>query len=414
MAVPRLIACHNNAMIPKPIGAIEKSDIDVLVASGRVEDRTIDYKSDLPGPTDDDRREFLRDVSSFANALGGDLVYGITENAGVPLDAPGVALTNFDELRLRLQSSVESNLDPRLPRLDVVHVSGFEKGSVVVVRVPQSWRAPHMITYKGLGKFYVRGNGNRHEMDVVELRSAFAAGEEQAERIRRFRADRFLYVLGGSSPVREFGGPLLIVHVLPLHPGPEPLLDLEAIRANWGLLNREDGNVFELVSRASERPNLDGLLLFSPWEAEALSLSRSYVQVFRKGGIEFVQSQSHPEGDRYVAAPWIDGNETESRILNLVRNARSFFEAVGIPTPFVVSVAFLRAYDLGVVTGSGWYREPKKFDREMLVLPEIIIDDPVRGTADVLRPVLDAFWQSAGYASSPNYSEDGSRRSPRR
>jgi predicted HTH transcriptional regulator len=134
-------------MIDKPAASITKTDIDALVESGRVEDRTIEYKRDLPGPSDEQRREFLRDVSSFANGFGGDILYGIEESGGVPTSAPGVLISNFDELRLQLQNSLRSNLDPRLPAVDVEQISGFPNGSVLLVRVHQSWRAPHMVRY---------------------------------------------------------------------------------------------------------------------------------------------------------------------------------------------------------------------------------------------------------------------------
>lgn len=96
-------------MIDKPASLVSKIDIDLLVERGRIEDRTIEYKRDLPGTSDEERREFLRDISSFANAQGGDILYGIEEVAGVPTAAPGVVISNFDELRLRLQSMIHSS-----------------------------------------------------------------------------------------------------------------------------------------------------------------------------------------------------------------------------------------------------------------------------------------------------------------
>jgi predicted HTH transcriptional regulator len=65
--------------------------VDAFIASTRAEDRAIEYKLDLPGGNED-RREFLRDGSAFANALGGDILYGIEENAGLPTAAPGVSV----------------------------------------------------------------------------------------------------------------------------------------------------------------------------------------------------------------------------------------------------------------------------------------------------------------------------------
>lgn len=41
----------------------------------------LDYKRDLPGDKDAEKKEFLADVTSFANAGGGDIVFGIVEDA---------------------------------------------------------------------------------------------------------------------------------------------------------------------------------------------------------------------------------------------------------------------------------------------------------------------------------------------
>jgi schlafen family protein len=64
-------------MIDKPIGEISVEDVEGLRINGVPESRTLEYKRELPGGTDSDRKEFLADVSSFANAVGGDLVYGV-------------------------------------------------------------------------------------------------------------------------------------------------------------------------------------------------------------------------------------------------------------------------------------------------------------------------------------------------
>ena len=37
-----------------------------------------------PWGSDQEKEEFLADVSSFANTMGGDLIYGIEEENGIP------------------------------------------------------------------------------------------------------------------------------------------------------------------------------------------------------------------------------------------------------------------------------------------------------------------------------------------
>jgi predicted HTH transcriptional regulator len=102
-------------MINKLFDFVEKTDIDALVADEIREGRTIDYKETIPGNADGDKTEFLGDVSSFANASGGYIIYGVREKrdadgkpTGIPEGADGVAGLNPDSEMLRLESSILS------------------------------------------------------------------------------------------------------------------------------------------------------------------------------------------------------------------------------------------------------------------------------------------------------------------
>jgi predicted HTH transcriptional regulator len=61
-----------------------------------------EYKLDLYGTSDADKKEFLKDASSFANTAGGHIVVGVKEDQGLPIDFPGIS-TNPDEEKLRLE-----------------------------------------------------------------------------------------------------------------------------------------------------------------------------------------------------------------------------------------------------------------------------------------------------------------------
>jgi predicted HTH transcriptional regulator len=87
-------------MIDKPLGDIDSEDLQRLQVNGVAESRSLEYKQALPGGTDLERKEFLGDVSSFANATGGDLLYGVTEAredgkpTGIPKSVDGLAGIN--------------------------------------------------------------------------------------------------------------------------------------------------------------------------------------------------------------------------------------------------------------------------------------------------------------------------------
>jgi hypothetical protein len=63
---------------------ISESDLLKHVSAGVPEGIFIDYKRDMYGRSDADAKEFLKDVSSFANTSGGHLIIGLDEVAGIP------------------------------------------------------------------------------------------------------------------------------------------------------------------------------------------------------------------------------------------------------------------------------------------------------------------------------------------
>ncbi len=88
-------------MIPKAIDEISKSDIDSIVSKGVAESRTLEFKRELPVGSDPGKKEFLADVSSFANTTGGDIRFGVDELDGVTNAAEGVHVANVDAELLR-------------------------------------------------------------------------------------------------------------------------------------------------------------------------------------------------------------------------------------------------------------------------------------------------------------------------
>jgi predicted HTH transcriptional regulator len=68
----------------------DESYIKSLFENKIIESRMIEYKKKLPGNSDGDKKEFLADISSFANSVGGTIFYGIKEKAGIPSEPIGI------------------------------------------------------------------------------------------------------------------------------------------------------------------------------------------------------------------------------------------------------------------------------------------------------------------------------------
>jgi hypothetical protein len=243
-------------------------------------------------------------------------------------------------------------------------------------------------------------------MDVTDLRSAFLGAESLNQRIRNFRDGRLGQVLSGESPISTFSAPTFIAHVLPVGLAfASTDLDPRRIDSKWMILNRE-GELFELVYGVAERPNLDGLLLYSPNYDERFHASPSYIQIFRNGGIEFAQAHYTFEGDQIVAARSINGDHTEAQLLDEVQNARNFRREMGIGGPMILSVALLRVRGLRFGVERLRFPTGRSFDRDVVILPDVLIEED-SDLHSSMRPVFDSLWQAAGSKGSPSYTPEG-------
>lgn len=157
-------------MILKELDQITSIDFQDLVAHQVREGKTLEYKKEFPTGNDDSVKKFLAGVSAMANTSGGDFIIGVeAKNDGVAVAVPGVPLTNLDQDELRLENWIRDCIEPRLPHYDIRSIPANDPGKyVIIVRVPQSWLAPHRVTYKGHDKFYGRNSAGKYPLDVSE------------------------------------------------------------------------------------------------------------------------------------------------------------------------------------------------------------------------------------------------------
>jgi len=153
----------------KKLTELSEADLQTLLDSWVAESKIIEYKSELPGSNDEQKKEFLFDVSSFANASGGHLIYGIIEETGIPTQMNGLTVTDEDAELRRLQSLILDGIKPRMSGLEMQFVHLSNSKPVLVIHVPKSWLLPHMVVFKGTDKFYSRSGSRKHRLDVDEL-----------------------------------------------------------------------------------------------------------------------------------------------------------------------------------------------------------------------------------------------------
>lgn len=270
-------------MFNKQFDAIDRNDIENLVANGVPESKTIEYKEQLPGNSDGDKKEFLADVSSFANASGGDILYGVSEQSGIPTATNALGGIDNDEEIRRLEGIIQTSLAPRIVGLQIKAIDGFTNGSIILIRIPKSWNSPHMVTFKGSSRFFARNSAGKSQLDVDEIRSAFIASESLAERLREFRSDRIAKIIADETPVPLLPNPKIVLHLIPLTSFTyNNVVNLSPIKQKISSLRPISGNQWH------NKYNFDGLVAYNQVYDKQIGLS--YTQVFRNGVVEAVDA----------------------------------------------------------------------------------------------------------------------------
>jgi predicted HTH transcriptional regulator len=209
-------------MLPMGFDDITPDDIVRLVTDKVSERKTLEYKKTLNVGNTDDKAEFLADVSSFANASGGDILFGITDEkgedgnaTGIPGEIVGLTISNAGTECNRIEQLIQTGLQPRLPVVFVKALDIPERGMVIVIRVGKSWTAPHMVSYANRTRFFSRNSSSgKVLLDVHQIRAAFAEQRGIGERLRAWKADRISKALSGEGPVQLMGARLLF-HFIP-------------------------------------------------------------------------------------------------------------------------------------------------------------------------------------------------------
>jgi Putative DNA-binding domain len=186
-----------------PLDHLVASHLEALVTSGTQESFDLDYKRDLYGGGDSDRRKLAGDVAALANTAGGVIVLGIDEDDQArAIDAPGVVVTDAEISRIR---QVVAALVAPVPMFDVLPVlkdigesaavDGDSSSSVgfIVIAVPRSSYAPHAVLVNDALRFPKRNGSTTRYLSEPELAAAyrdrFAGGEIQIRRTEEIEHD---------------------------------------------------------------------------------------------------------------------------------------------------------------------------------------------------------------------------------
>jgi hypothetical protein len=380
--------------LEKPLDMISEEDLKRLIENQVLEKKGLDYKLTLPSNSDGDKKEFLADVSSFANSGGGDIIYGISQDnrTGLPKELLGVDSPNIDQETLRLESMVRDGIEPRIPSIATHPVRLPNSKTAIILRIQKSWVAPHRINLKNDRRFYARSSNGKYELDVGELRNAFNLSESLNDKIKRFRENRIASIFANETPVPFQSCAKLVLHMIPLISfDPSVSFDVAKIQSSqyrpigaqgWG-----------------HRYNLEGLVASSTSNE---GLAEAYTQVYRNGIVEAVEGYMlKPYNDRKL----VPSVAYEGELISSFTEYLSALKSLGVQMPVVVFLTFvnIKGYSMALSNSMESYM----IDRDVLFLPEVLLNSYDVKAEQVLKPIFDAVWNSFGLPNSRNYNDKG-------
>jgi len=378
------------SLIDIPLHSLTKEHIDSLISNTIAEGRQIDYKRDYNLNLDDYKKEerkkdFLADVISFATSSGGDIIYGIFEEAGIPKTVHPITSVDFDKEKLKLTQVIRSGIEPKI-NFDFIEIP-YGDGHVFVVRIFKSFSGPAMINNGSNPKFYSRTSNGKFPLAYQEIKDAYLNSATYKEQFINFRSQRLDYVLSG-----ELGNhttkPFSLYHFNPI------------TQQNINLKSIPQMKLNELMAPYNSyyHFNLEGYITFSATD------EFDFTQLFTNGTVEYYTERLLHENGFMLSY-------FESILLERTTRYFELCKMLDVQPPFIASLVLYNFKKLPVKAIDIFdYRDYYPPKTNSLLLPEVMIYSYDESLEQSLKPIFDAMWRSYGISGSLNYTDVGERK----
>jgi hypothetical protein len=374
------------SMFNKPIDTINEHDLQQLIDDLVCESQSLEFKQRINLDEREAKYEFLRDVSAFANATGGDIIIGLGEKDGAPSEIAPLQGINADDFALRISHLCSQGLTPPLSSVRVQPVIVTKGGTVFVLRIPQSWNRTHMLREKQ--EFWVRTGPGKRRMDYAEIRRGILESEIQINEFKRFRMTRIEDLSIDNGPFPLASRTKWIFHVIPAQAFSfGNVLDL-------GYVRYDD---FRLADGHAPRRgcNFDGLIVSNPVGDRV----DSYTQFFRNGVIEYVTSKQIEVEGRKGGRPGNTIYDPKDLIRTSIQQALRCYATLNIAPPFFFCASMINVKGFRIFQGLESSDVSTPPYRNNLIFPELEITS--EDVDEVVKQSLKLIYQSFGL---PRYS----------
>lgn len=391
----------------KPLEELKEADLEGLI--GLPESQKLEFKREPFAKGDAGTKEMLRDLVSFANASGGYVVIGVEtdeEDRGTRLKG----IENGEEEVRRLTDSYLANISERVLGLTTKAIPLSNGGNVIVIFVPRSTTAPHMITFQGINQFWKRYGTIKNRMSVEEIKEAVQKTVDLRKNLEGFLEERKIKIL------RSIGTrPYFVISASPLIIKDE-------------LLNIFDPQIRELINeppysrpsgwnigrtRLEIRPSLYGLIAFERL-GKGLEL-----EIFRNAYIElrvpidvdgFCRKTLQHEG---VERPILYAYPLSEFPVSFLHFAEKLFSQNSVLEPIIIQLSLYNVNGFGLAQDIDFDEifGPNFWNESHLELPAMQFPMPFQ-PEQIAQILSDRVWNAFGFDKAPLFVNGGFKPKP--
>lgn len=213
-----------------------------------------------------------------------------------------------------------------------------------------------------------------------------------AKAFRDFRSDRLSKIQANETPWPMPEGAKVVLHICPEGATGQRLALDSATVNNL----RKAPMLLSPVCETGYNPggyNSDGYCTYTAGQSG--NLAGAYLQMFRSG---FLETVNH----RILKDKAIPSESLEEGVIRCLPRYFETLKALTIDPPVFVMLSFVGVlgFRMAVPPPSKYTKE---IDRDILLCPEILIEDFTSEVEARMKPALDAVWNAVGWQGSPNY-----------
>lgn len=367
------------------------SEIEELIL-GKEEGKFLEFKSDIKLETIEEKKEFLADLSSFVNANGGDLLIGVSAKTGIAERINGISIENFDSFKLRIENLVRDSIEPRIPPIIFQRKEITSGNSLIVITIKESYNKPHAVILNKSLRVYSRNSSGKYPLDITEVKDLVLGSSNAFDKINSFRQSRLFSIINHEIPHRfeNEENAKFAIHIIPQQAFYQKMsADFNEIRKWTNLLLPLNSDYCQ------QRLNFDGI--FTYVANTSTSSVTKYFQLFRNGIVESINgciTTNYPHIEKGIWASSISKGT-----LSLVRQAIQIYQNLEVTPPFYVFISLLGVTDHVLILDPQLFawEDSKKFDRDQLICPEVVITDYDVDLEKEFQPVFDMIWNAVGF-----------------